>query len=61
MTRKHAVPIFEFFDRQQITSRSGDLRTAGRGFRCPLTRRSCEILSIRRTSGFFRPWNESST
>jgi selenocysteine-specific elongation factor len=29
MTRKHAVPIFEFFDRQQVTARSGDLHTAG--------------------------------
>ncbi|MBI2825480.1 MAG: selenocysteine-specific translation elongation factor [Planctomycetia bacterium] len=29
MTRKHAVPIFEFFDRQQVTARAGDLHTAG--------------------------------
>lgn len=29
MTRKHAVPIFEFFDSQQITARSGDFHTAG--------------------------------
>lgn len=29
ITRKHAVPIFEFFDECQITSREGDLRTAG--------------------------------
>ena len=29
MTRKHAVPIFEFFDRQQLTARLGDLHTAG--------------------------------
>ncbi|HUE14347.1 MAG TPA: selenocysteine-specific translation elongation factor [Planctomycetaceae bacterium] len=29
MTRKHAVPIFEFFDQQQVTVRSGDVRTAG--------------------------------
>jgi selenocysteine-specific elongation factor len=29
ITRKHAVPIFEFFDRQQITARSGDFHTAG--------------------------------
>jgi selenocysteine-specific elongation factor len=29
MTRKHAVPIFEYFDRQQITQRIGDLRTEG--------------------------------
>ena len=29
ITRKHAVPIFEFFDHHQITSRAGDLRSAG--------------------------------
>jgi len=29
LTRKHAVPLLEFFDRQQITVRSGDVRTAG--------------------------------
>jgi selenocysteine-specific elongation factor len=29
MTRKHAVPIFEFFDQQQVTVRKGDLRTPG--------------------------------
>jgi selenocysteine-specific elongation factor len=29
ITRKHAVPIFEFFDQCQITSRAGDDRTAG--------------------------------
>ncbi len=29
ITRKHAVPIFEFFDQCQITSRAGDLRSAG--------------------------------
>jgi selenocysteine-specific elongation factor len=29
ITRKHAVPIFEFFDQCQITSRDGDLRSAG--------------------------------
>jgi selenocysteine-specific elongation factor len=29
MTRKHAVPIFEFFDRRQVTARSGDLHSAG--------------------------------
>jgi selenocysteine-specific elongation factor len=29
ITRKHAVPIFEFFDQCQITSRSGDIRSAG--------------------------------
>jgi len=29
ITRKHAVPIFEFFDERQITSRDGDVRSAG--------------------------------
>lgn len=29
ITRKHAVPIFEFFDLCQITARDGDLRSAG--------------------------------
>jgi selenocysteine-specific elongation factor len=29
MTRKHAVPIFEYFDREQITVRDGDVRQAG--------------------------------
>lgn len=29
MTRKHAVPIFEFFDEHKITTRDGDLRSAG--------------------------------
>jgi selenocysteine-specific elongation factor len=29
MTRKHAVPIFEFFDQQQVTVRNGDVRTPG--------------------------------
>jgi selenocysteine-specific elongation factor len=29
ITRKHAVPIFEFFDQCQITSRAGDIRSAG--------------------------------
>jgi selenocysteine-specific elongation factor len=29
ITRKHAVPIFEFFDEQELTVRDGDLRTAG--------------------------------
>jgi selenocysteine-specific elongation factor len=29
ITRKHAVPIFEFFDRCRITLREGDLRSAG--------------------------------
>jgi selenocysteine-specific elongation factor len=29
ITRKHAVPIFEFFDERQITSRAGDVRSPG--------------------------------
>ncbi len=29
ITRKHAVPILEFFDQEQITIRTGDARTAG--------------------------------
>jgi selenocysteine-specific elongation factor len=29
ITRKHAVPIFEFFDEHKITTRDGDLRSAG--------------------------------
>jgi selenocysteine-specific elongation factor len=29
ITRKHAVPIFEFFDEHKITRRAGDLRSAG--------------------------------
>ncbi len=29
MTRKHAVPILEFFDQRQITRRAGDNRSAG--------------------------------
>jgi selenocysteine-specific elongation factor len=29
ITRKHAVPIFEFFDQCQITLREGDIRSAG--------------------------------
>jgi selenocysteine-specific elongation factor len=29
ITRKHAVPIFEYFDECQITMRAGDLRSAG--------------------------------
>ena len=29
ITRKHAVPIIEYFDQQQITVRNGDARTAG--------------------------------
>jgi selenocysteine-specific elongation factor len=29
ITRKHAVPIFEYFDERKITVRAGDLRSAG--------------------------------
>ena len=36
ITRKHAVPIFEYFDACQITSRDGDLRSAGPRISVPL-------------------------
>jgi selenocysteine-specific elongation factor len=36
MTRKHVVPIFEFFDQCQITLRAGDLRRAGPRLTLPL-------------------------
>jgi selenocysteine-specific elongation factor len=36
ITRKHAVPIFEFFDEAQITSRAGDVRSAGPRMSIPL-------------------------
>jgi selenocysteine-specific elongation factor len=36
ITRKHAVPIFEFFDRQRITSRAGDLRSPGPRISLPI-------------------------
>jgi selenocysteine-specific elongation factor len=36
ITRKHAVPIFEFFDECQITLRNGDLRTAGPRLSVPI-------------------------
>jgi selenocysteine-specific elongation factor len=36
ITRKHAVPIFEFFDQVQITSRAGDIRSAGPRVSIPL-------------------------
>jgi selenocysteine-specific elongation factor len=36
ITRKHAVPIFEFFDECHITSREGDLRTAGPRLSLPI-------------------------
>ncbi len=36
ITRKHAVPIFEFFDQAQITSRAGDLRSPGPRLSVPI-------------------------
>jgi selenocysteine-specific elongation factor len=36
MTRKHAVPILEFFDQCQLTARSGDSRSAGPRIALPL-------------------------
>jgi len=36
ITRKHAVPIFEFFDDAQITLRKDDLRTPGPRLQTPL-------------------------
>jgi selenocysteine-specific elongation factor len=36
ITRKHAVPIFEFFDDCRITLRQGDLRTAGPRLTTPI-------------------------
>jgi selenocysteine-specific elongation factor len=36
ITRKHAVPIFEFFDQCQVTSRSGDNRSAGPRINVPI-------------------------
>ena len=36
ITRKHAVPIFEFFDERKITLRAGDLRSAGPLLSCPI-------------------------
>jgi len=36
VTRKYAVPIFEFFDERQITLRSGDLRTPGPRLTMPI-------------------------
>jgi selenocysteine-specific elongation factor len=36
ITRKHAVPIFEFFDERMITSRSGDIRSAGPCLQTPI-------------------------
>ena len=36
ITRKHAVPIFEYFDERQITKREGDLRTPGPKLSIPI-------------------------
>jgi selenocysteine-specific elongation factor len=36
ITRKHAVPIFEYFDECQITMRAGDLRSAGPRLSIPI-------------------------
>lgn len=36
ITRKYAIPIFEFFDERQITVRSGDIRQAGPRLTTPL-------------------------
>lgn len=36
ITRKHAVPIFEYFDADQITLRAGDLRSPGPRLSLPL-------------------------
>jgi selenocysteine-specific elongation factor len=36
ITRKHAVPIFEFFDERKITSRAGDIRSAGPRLQFPI-------------------------
>jgi hypothetical protein len=36
ITRKHAVPIFEFFDQRQITVRAGDDRSAGPRISIPI-------------------------
>jgi selenocysteine-specific elongation factor len=36
ITRKHAVPIFEFFDQSQITCRAGDLRSPGPRMSLPI-------------------------
>jgi selenocysteine-specific elongation factor len=36
ITRKHAVPIFEYFDERQITLRAGDIRSAGPRLQIPI-------------------------
>lgn len=36
MTRKHAVPILEYFDRREITVRDADLRTPGAHIHSPI-------------------------
>jgi selenocysteine-specific elongation factor len=35
ITRKHAIPLLEYFDRQRLTVRRGDLRIAGPGLASP--------------------------
>jgi selenocysteine-specific elongation factor len=36
ITRKHAVPVFEYFDECKVTVRAGDLRSAGWRLSLPL-------------------------
>ena len=36
ITRKHAVPIFEYFDDCKVTVRAGDLRSAGPRLSLPI-------------------------
>lgn len=36
MTRKHAVPILEYFDQRQITTRNADVRSAGPRLNLPI-------------------------
>jgi hypothetical protein len=38
ITRKHAVPIFEFFDQARITARAGDFRSPGPRLSVPIDR-----------------------
>jgi selenocysteine-specific elongation factor len=40
ITRKHAVPLFEFFDQRGITSRAGDIRSAGPRLSNPIDKES---------------------
>ena len=60
ITRKHAVPIFEFFDQCQITVRAGDLRSAGPRISLP-DRRGDHVKSQNRqkSATSVRPSNES--